>query len=84
MQLSLQSHILTETEIGPSGSSFVFKLTSIGSLFMLPNISLNGISILRSLTLTSTPHIPSGSLASMLRVTFSLQVAPSWGKVITQ
>ena len=80
MQLSLQSHILTETEIGPSGSSFVFKLTSIGSLFRLPNISLNGISILRSLTLTSTPHIPSGSLASMLRVTFSLQVAPSWGK----
>ena len=84
VQLSLQSQILTETEIGPSGSSFVFRLTSIGSLFKFPNISLNGISIFRSLTLTSTPQIPSGSLASMLRVTFSLHVAPSWGKVITQ
>ena len=71
-------------QVGQPFASFVFKLTFIGSLFMLPNISLNGISILRSLTLISTPHIPSGSLASMLRVTFSLQVAPSWGKVITQ
>ena len=76
--------MLTAIFTGPSGRSFVFKLTSIGSLFKLPNISLKGISILRSLTLISTPHIPSGSLASMLRVTFSLQVAPSWGKVITQ
>ena len=84
MQLSLQSHILTETATGPSGSSFVFKLTSIGSLLRLPKISLSGTSILKSLTLTSMPQIPSGSLASTVKVTTSLHVAPSWGNVITQ
>ena len=84
VQLSLQSHMLTEIFTGPSGRSFVFKLISIGSSLILPNISLSGTSILKSLTLISTPHIPSGSLASMPMVTISLQVAPSWGKVITQ
>ena len=76
--------MLTDNETGPSGSSFVFKLILTGSLLIFPNISLNGISILRSLILISTPHIPSGSLASIPNVTISLHVAPSWGKVITQ
>ena len=84
MQLSLQSHMLTDIFTGPSGRSFVFKSISIGSSLILPNISLSGTSILKSLTLISTPHIPSGSFASIPMVTISLQVAPSWGKVITQ
>ena len=40
--------------------------------------------ILKSFTLTSIPQIPSGSLASTVKVTTSLHVAPSWGNVITQ
>ncbi|MBE76195.1 MAG: hypothetical protein CMG41_00440 [Candidatus Marinimicrobia bacterium] len=76
--------MLTDTFIGPSGRSFVFKLISIGSSLILPNISLRGTSIFISSTLISTPHIPSGSFASIPMVTISLQVAPSWGKVITQ
>ena len=84
MQLSLQSHMVTDISTGPSGRSLVFKLISIGSSLILPNISLRGMSIFKSLTLISTPHIPSGSFASIPMVTTSLQVAPSWGKVITQ
>ena len=84
VQLSLQSHILTEISTGPSGRSLVFKLISIGSSLILPNISLSGTFIFKSLTLISTPHIPSGSLASITMVTISLQVSPSWGEVITQ
>jgi len=80
VQLSLQSHMLTDIFTGPSGRSFVFKSISL----IFANISLSGTSILKSLTLISTPHIPSGSLASMPMVTISLQVAPSWGNVITQ
>ena len=81
MQLSLQSHMVTDISTGPSGRSLVFNVISIGSLL---NTSLRGMSIFKSLTLISTPHIPSGSLASIPMVTISLQVAPSWGKVITQ
>ena len=86
VQLSLQSHMLTDTSTGPSGisCSTVFKLISIGSSLILPNISLSGTFIFKSLTLISTPHIPSGSLASITMVTISLQVSPSWGEVITQ
>ena len=73
MQLSLQSHMLTDIFTGPSGRSFVFKSISIGSSLILPNISLSGTSIFKS-----------GSVASMPMVTISLQVAPSWGNVITQ
>ena len=51
---------------------------------ILPSISLRGTSIFKSLTLISMPHIPSGSLASIPTLTISLQVAPSWGNVITQ
>jgi len=76
--------MVTDISTGPSGRSLVFNVISIGSSLILPNISLSGISILKSLTLISTPHIPSGSVASMPMVTISLQVAPSWGNVITQ
>ena len=78
--------MLTDTSTGPSGisCSTVFKLTVISPSLILPNISLSGTSIFKSLTLISTPHIPSGSLASITMVTISLQVSPSWGEVITQ
>ena len=84
MQLSSQSQILTDIDTGPSGMSVVFKLISTGSLLMFPSISLKGMSILKSLILISTPQIPSASLASIPRFTTSLQIAPSWGNVITQ
>ena len=84
MQFSLQSQILTDTFTGPSGISLVFNFIFISPSLIFPNISLRGISILKSSTLISTPHIPSGSFASIPMVIISLQVAPSWGKVITQ
>ena len=64
--------------------AFVFNSNSNGSSLILPKISLSGTSIFKSLTLTSTPHMPSGSFALMPTITISLHVAPSWGKVITQ